>query len=136
MEEIKEELKKIEEILIEKVNPLAIVLFGSYSRNTQNKESDIDIAIKAGKMDKRSLFQIKQELEEATSKDIDLISLDDTTSDSLKYEILMSGITIYCKDSYKFDMYKMDMFREYFEYREGVQNIINRVKDGGTIYGK
>ena len=28
------------------------------------------------------------------------------------------------------------MFREYFDYKEGIQDIIDRVKEGETIYGK
>lgn len=136
MEEIKEILEQIKEVIIKEFNPLAIVVFGSYSRNTQNSESDIDIAIKAKNVDSKKLFKVKQQLEEIASRDIDLISLDDIESETLRFEVLMTGITIYCADSYKFDMYKIDMFREYYDYKEGIQDIIDRVKDGGTIYGK
>jgi len=45
MENISEELKKIQENLIQKFNLLAIILFSSYARNTQHEESDIYIAI-------------------------------------------------------------------------------------------
>lgn len=135
MEEIKQELQKIQEVLLKKTKPLAIILFGSYSRNTQNKDSDIDIAIKAEKVDKKIIFDLRQELEELTSKDVDLIDLDDI-SDSFRYEILMNGIVLFCEDSYKFDMYKIDMMREYFELNESRKDIINRIKEGGTIYGK
>ena len=37
MEEIKEILNKMVEYLKNEINPFAIILFGSYSRNTQNK---------------------------------------------------------------------------------------------------
>ncbi len=136
MEEIKETLEQIKKILIQEFNPLAIVVYGSYSRNSQNSESDIDIAIKAKNVDSKKLFKVKQQLEEIASKDIDLISLDNVESETLRYEVLMTGITIYCTDSYKFDMYKLDMFREYYDYKEGIKDIIDRVKEGGTIYGK
>lgn len=39
----------IKEILLSKIECEAIVLFGSYARGTQNKESDIDIAFKTKK---------------------------------------------------------------------------------------
>ena len=135
MASAKELLNKVQEVLVKQTNPLAIILFGSYSRNTQNVDSDIDIAIKAEKLDRKMLFNLKQELEEITSKDIDLIDLDDI-SDSFRYEILMNGKLLYCADSYKFDMYKIDMMREYFELNESRKDIIKRIKEGGTIYGK
>lgn len=135
MDSIKKELDIIKEELIKEVEPLAIVLFGSYSRNTQNTQSDIDIAFKGKNINKVELFKLKQKLEELTNKDIDLINMDQI-GDGFRYEILMNGITIYCKDSYKFDMYKLDMFREYLELNESRQDIINNIKNGGTIYGK
>lgn len=48
----------------------------------------------------------------------------------------MNGKVLYCRDSFKFDMYKIDMFREYLELNESRKSIIERVKNGGTIYGK
>lgn len=137
MEEIKETLNKIKEILIQKFNPLAIILFGSYARNSQNKDSDIDIAIISSNTDKKEIFYAKQQLEETLMKDIDLVNLKDINmSDGFRYEILMNGVVLYCSDSYKYELYKLDMFREYLELNESRQDIINRVKEGGTIYGK
>jgi len=137
MDEIKEILNKIQEKLIQDFKPLAIILFGSYSRNSQNKDSDIDIAIVASNVDKKEIFYAKQDLEATFMKDIDLVNLRDVDmSDGFRYEILINGIVLYCSDSYAFDLYKLDMFREYLELNESRQDIINRIKEGGTIYGK
>ena len=137
MEKIKETLNKIQEILIQKFNPLAIILFVSYARNSQNNDSDIDIAIISSNTDKKEIFSTKQELEEILMKDIDLVNLKDINmSDGFRYEILMNGVVLYCSDSYKYELYKLDMFREYLELNESRQDIIDRVKKGGTIYGK
>lgn len=43
---------------------------------------------------------------------------------------------IHCPDLYRFELYKLDMIREFFDLNESRQEIINRVKEGGTIYGK
>ena len=137
MEEIKLELEKIKEILVADFNPLAIILFGSYARNTQSKDSDIDIAILSKNTDKKALFYEKQKLELDISKDIDLVNImDENVSDGFKYEILMSGIVIHCTDLLKFDMLKLDMIREFLDFNEKRQDIIDRVKRGGDIYGK
>ena len=135
MEEIKEILNKMVEYLKNEINPFAIILFGSYSRNTQNKESDIDIAIKGNNIDLKKIYDLKQKLEDISQKDVDLVDLDDI-SDVFRYEILMNGIKLFCQDDYKFDLYKLGMCREYFELNESRQDIIQRVKNGGSIYGK
>lgn len=137
MDEIKEELRKIQEMLIKEFKPLAIILFGSYSRNTQNKDSDIDIAIIAKNVDKKAIFFEKQNLENLTMKDIDLVNLDNKDiSDGFKYEVLMNGIVLYCSNDYEFELYKLKAFKEYLDLNESRQDIIDRIKQGGTIYGK
>lgn len=129
---IKEEIK----ILKEKLNCEAVILFGSYARGQQRPDSDIDIAFKSNKtVSKQEIFDMTQQLEEKLKKDIDLVNLDEI-SDSFRYEILMNGEIIYCKDEFQFDLYKLDMFREYLELNESRKSIIERVKNGGTIYGK
>ena len=135
MEEIKEILNKMVEYLKNEINPFAIILFGSYSRNTQNKESDIDIAIKGNNINLKKIYELKQKLEDISQKDVDLVDLDDI-SDVFRYEILMNGIKLFCQDDYKFDLYKLDMCREYLELNESRQDIIQRIKNGGSIYGK
>lgn len=141
MEEIKEEkleeFKRIQEVLIKQFEPLAIILFGSYARGTQNNDSDIDLAIISSNADKKQIFEIKQELEEISSKDVDLVNLKDKNiSEGLRYEVLMSGKVLYCLDEYKFEMYKIEKIKEYLDFNESRQNIIDRIKNGGSIYGK
>ena len=129
--------EKIKEILLKEIECEAIVLFGSYARGTQNTESDIDIAIKTkSKIEKKTLYKISIELSDELKKDIDLINLDDEISDAFRYEILITGKTLYCKDEFKFEMYKLDMYREFLELNESRQMIINRIKNGWDIYGK
>ncbi len=137
MENIQKTLETIVNYIKKEFNPLVIILFGSYSRNSQNEESDIDIAFISNDLDKKKLFMAKQELEKQVKKDVDLINIkSDDVYDSIKYEILMNGKVLYCIDDYRYELCKIDMIREYIELNEGRQDIINRVKNGGTIYGK
>lgn len=127
---IEEKIKLINTTILNKVQCEAIVLFGSYSRGTQSNESDIDIAIKPEKeISKKDLFYLSQELEDIIKKDIDLVNLDNI-NDSFRYEILINGKTIFCKDELKFEMYKLDMYREYLELNESRKDIINNLKRG------
>ena len=122
---IEEKIKLINTTILNKVQCEAIVLFGSYSRGTQNNESDIDIAIKPeNEISKKDLFYLSQELEDIIKNDIDLVNLDDIN------EILINGKTIFCKDEFKFEMYKLDMYREYLELNESRKAIIDNIKRG------
>jgi len=133
MEEI---IEKIKQKLLQTIDCDAIVLFGSYSRGTQNAESDIDIAFKTKQLiSKKDIFYLKQELEDVAGKDIDLINLD-TIGDGFRYEILINGKTLYCKNELNFELYKLDMYREFLDLNESRMPIIDRIKKGDTIYGK
>ena len=133
---MEEKIKIIKKLILENVDCDAIVLFGSYARETQNAESDIDIAIKPNtNISKKQIFYLSQELEEKIKTEVDLINLDDI-NDSFRYEILINGKTIYCKDELKFELYKLDMYREYLELNESRQIIIDRIKKRDSIYGE
>ena len=128
--------EEVIKLLKKKFNCEVVILFGSYARGDQRPDSDVDIAIKTKKkISKKEIFEMTQELEQLLKKDIDLIDLN-AISDSFRYEILMNGQTLYCEDSYQFDLYKLDMFREYLELNESRKDIIENIKNGGTIYGK
>ena len=133
---MEEKLKIIKQYILENINCEAIVLFGSYARESQNEESDIDIAIKPiTNINKKELFYLSQELEEKIKIEVDLVNLDEI-NDSFKYEILINGNTIYCKDELKFELYKLDMYRQYLELNESRKIIIDRIKKGDSIYGE
>lgn len=128
--------EEIIHILNVKLNCSVIILFGSYARGNQRIDSDVDIAIKSDTdISKQEIFDMTGELEQILKKDVDLVDLD-SISDSFRYEILINGKILYCKNSFKFDLYKLDMFREYLELNESRKIIIDNIKKGGTIYGK
>ena len=136
MEKIKEKLEIAKQYLIKKIDCDAIVLFGSYARNDQREDSDIDLAIRVDReIDSKELFNIKIELEEILEKDVDLIDLKNA-QDGIRYEILVNGITIYVKDELRFELYKLDMYREYLELNESKKIIIDNIKKGEKIYGE
>lgn len=133
---MEEKIEIIKKKILKKIECEAIVLFGSYARNTQNSESDIDIAFKPKKeISKKEIFYLKQEIEDEINIELDLVSLD-SIGDGFRYEILITGKTIYCKDELKFELYKLDMYREYLELNESRKMIIDKLKQGGDKNGK
>lgn len=130
-------VEKLKEILLGKLNNVeAIVLFGSYSRGKEKFDSDIDVAIKLSKpLEKDNIISLKNEIEEILGIDVHLIDLYSINED-FRYEILISGKTLYCKNEYEFEMYKLKCFSEYLMFSEDRKTIIDKVKNGGTLYGK
>ena len=105
--------EEIVKIILNNLECEAIVLFGSFARGTQNAESDIDIAIKVKeKIDKKEIYKLSNILADKLNKEIDLINLDEI-GDTFRYEILINGKTLYCKDELQFELYKLDMYREF-----------------------
>ena len=128
--------EKIKEFLLSKLNCEAIILFGSFARGTQTAESDIDIAVKVKeKIDKKEIFKLSNELADLTGREIDLIDLDNI-GDTFRYEILVNKKTLFCEDEFKFELYKLDMYREFLDLNESRQAIVENIKNGGNIYGK
>ena len=130
---MEEKIEIIKNKILEKIPCEAIVLFGSYARNTQNSESDIDIAFKPKReVSKKEIFYLAQEIEDKINTELDLVNLD-PIGDGFRYEILITGKTIYCEDELKFELYKLDMYREYLELNESRKMIIDKLKQGGEI---
>lgn len=129
MEEFDKQLKRAKEILIEKTKCTDIVLFGSFYRGDYNAESDVDLAIRTSeKLSSKEIFEIARLLEDIFNRDVDLIDLDQIENDGFRYEILINGKTIYSENEYEFDLYKLDMYREYLELNESRQEIIKQIK--------
>ena len=75
---------EIKRLIIETLKPLGVLrisLFGSFSRNEENPESDIDILVRLPPLKNRSLiglhwFTLDQELEAKLGRPVDLVSED------------------------------------------------------------
>ena len=130
MEEIKNDLGNIINILIGETGCTDIVIFGSFASGTQNAESDVDISIRTEQeISKKQIFEISNKLSDILKRDVDLVDLKQI-QDGFRYEILINGTTIYTKDEINFEYYKLDMYREYLELNESRQDIIRKMKEG------
>lgn len=133
----KEKQKQIIDFLVAKTNCCAIIIFGSYARDYERPDSDLDIAIKTDKkLTNIEIFNLQNELEDIIKIEVDLIDLSQEMGDGFRYEILISGILIYCTNEFKFDLYKLRMFREYLELNESRQEILKQLKEGDLYNGK
>ena len=75
----------------EKYNIEQIGLFGSYARDEATKDSDVDIFVKMpGKL--HNYFGIKEDLENAFEKPVDIVRMRDKMNPYLEKRIIKDGI--------------------------------------------
>ena len=134
--EREEKIKKIKEIILNKIEVDAIVLFGSYARNRERPDSDIDIAIKpTTNIEENILLELQNTIEDEIDTDLHLINLNIIEED-FRYDILITGKTLYVRDEIKFWEYKFRAYSDYLELSEDRKIIVDKLKQGGTLYGK
>lgn len=74
-QQIQEQLSNLKPTLIKRFSVSSIGLFGSYARNEQNEDSDIDIVVDFSKPVGIEFIDLAEFLEESLKAKIDLVSL-------------------------------------------------------------
>ncbi|WP_069648848.1 type VII toxin-antitoxin system MntA family adenylyltransferase antitoxin [Caloranaerobacter ferrireducens] len=128
------EIEKIKDILINRVSPYLIIIFGSAAKKRLRKDSDVDIAFLSDKyFDDYEIFMISQELADVLNRDVDLIDLNKATT-VLKAQIIGNGKIIYSKDDRKVSEYRIRVLKEYCLLNEERQVILQKIKERGYVY--
>ncbi|HKL76432.1 MAG TPA: nucleotidyltransferase domain-containing protein [Halanaerobiales bacterium] len=111
------------DFLKEKVSPELIYIFGSYAKNSERNNSDIDIAfLSEKKVDEYNLFLLAQKLAEKLRKEVDLVDIK-KVSTVFKVQIIQ-GELIFNIDNYKKDNFELTTFREYAKLNEERKEIL------------
>jgi len=92
--EILNYLQKHKNEFLEKYQVSKIALFGSFARDEDKKDSDIDIAIETKLSDYFLLYDLKEELENSFHKKVDLVRIREKMNLALKNRILKDGIYV------------------------------------------
>lgn len=129
-------LEIINNIIIDKTGAVIIILFGSAASGRMREDSDIDIAFLSDKnMSECEVFEIAQELGNELGKDVDLIDLR-KASTVFKANILGTGKIIYSADEKRKYEFQIRTFKEYSLLNEERKEILDRVRERGTIYAE
>mgnify|MGYP006277221781 FL=1 len=116
----------IVDYLTQKVNPDLIYVFGSYSKNRERKNSDIDIAyLSEKKIDEYKLFLLAQELADKLNQEVDLIDIK-RVSTVFKTQIIQGNL-IYNRDNYKKMEFELKVLRDYANFNQERKVILDRV---------
>jgi len=124
----KEKINSIKNILVKAFNPYLIYIFGSTVKNRDRGDSDIDIAVLAGKrVDEYELFILSQKLADILKKEVDLIDLN-RASTVFKIQIIKTGNLIYNSNNRKKMYFQMRTMKAYAILNEERQEVIDKIK--------
>ncbi|MGB6129454.1 MAG: nucleotidyltransferase domain-containing protein [Psychrilyobacter sp.] len=117
-------------------NPKLLYLFGSYAKNINRDESDIDIAVLLEtSMESKEKYKYKMELVDLLEKEIDLIDLFDANI-ILKHQIVTTGKNLFCRSNLERDEFKYGVISCYYQYREDIDIVKKSIKKRGYVWKK
>lgn len=116
------DFKKIVEISKKNPNCIALILFGSYAKNTSKKTSDIDLCII------RKKDSMSNEFDELNFRDEKFdIHFFDKLPDYIKYRIFSEGKVLILNDSLEFFKIRkkfLHIYRDEYPFREYRLNLM------------
>lgn len=93
-----EELKKLLKPIFDSAPVYKAILFGSYAKGNPEETSDIDIVIDSkGELLNINFYGVLEDVINTLNKDIDLFELSEIQTDSLIYNEVIKGVTLYEK---------------------------------------
>ena len=87
-------LKEHKDDFMQKYQISKLALFGSYSRDENKDDSDVDIAIETPLSDYFKLYDFKEELENSFHTKVDIVRLRDKMNMALRRRIEKDGIYV------------------------------------------
>jgi len=130
-----EDVDKIAEFLVEKLQPNFIYLFGSFAKGEGREDSDIDLAIHVdGKIDEYELFTLANELSFIVKRDVQLINLKNIST-VFSAQIVGTREIIYSIEENKRIEYEIRAFKDYAKLNEERKVVLDAIKKDGKIYG-
>ncbi|MBD8590385.1 nucleotidyltransferase domain-containing protein [Peribacillus simplex] len=130
-----EMFQTIQDTLIKKIDPVFIIIFGSYAKKSTHKDSDIDIAFycEDQSLTTYEVFQLAQELADILKIEVDLVNIR-TASTVFKAQIYTTGTVIYSVNDTLLKNLQMTALSMYAKLNEERENILKKIGESGTIY--
>ncbi|PEJ50765.1 MULTISPECIES: nucleotidyltransferase domain-containing protein [unclassified Bacillus (in: firmicutes)] len=129
-----EKLQEIINVLIKKIDPYVIILFGSAAQDRLRSDSDLDLAylsdISLGNYER---FLLSQELANLLNNNVDLIDLN-IASTVFQAEIIHNGKVIHCSDDERRLNFEIKILKMYAKLNEERKEILDHIKKRGSIY--
>lgn len=128
---------KIIEILVPRLQPAYLIVFGSYAKGCQREDSDIDIAFycEDESPSRYETFLLAQELASLLKIEVDLVDLKQAST-VFQAQIYSTGTVIYCENESLRMKEQMKALRMYAKLNEERKSILEGIDKRGTIYEK
>jgi predicted nucleotidyltransferase len=132
-----ETVQMIRDFLLNKINPVFIIVFGSYAKGSTHQDSDIDVAFfsEDSHLTSYDLFFIAQELADILKMEVDLVDVK-KASTVFKSQIYTTGVVIYSKDETLLQKQQMTSLSMYAKLNEERAGILKNINESGCIYEK
>ncbi|GGJ83074.1 hypothetical protein GCM10007063_01970 [Lentibacillus kapialis] len=132
-----EKIKKVKDVLIPKLDPVFLILFGSQAKGTQNDESDIDVAFycREKNLSSYETFMLAQELAAELDMDVDLVNIREAST-VFQAQVFSSGRVLYSQDEALRANVQMTVMSMYSRLNEERKIILDTIRERGSVYGK
>lgn len=130
------DIELITKLLIKKTSAYIIILFGSAAADRLRPDSDIDLAFLSEKsLSVYEVFILAQELADDLGRKVDLVDMS-KASTVFKSIILGTGKMIYSADENRKHEFQINTFKDYALLNEERKEILDRIRERGSIYEK
>ena len=114
---------------------LAVYLFGSASSGLTHPESDIDVAILAGRpLDPAALWETAQAVAQRLGRDLDLVDLD-AASAVMRMQIVGNGTRLFCADRPRCEAFEDFVYSDFARLNEERAGILEDVARRKKVHG-
>lgn len=114
---------------------LAVYRFGTYGTEYERPDSDLDLAVYAGKpLSAVMLWRAAQELAANAGRDVDLVDLA-SASTVMRAQVIHGGERIFCADEVACDTFEDYAYSSYARLNEERRGILEDVRSRGSVYG-
>lgn len=129
------EKEMVKKLLLQRVSPYLIILFGSYAKGKANVNSDVDIAfLSCEEHSDYHVFMTAQELACLLGRETDLVDLS-KASTVFQAQVVGKGTVIYSSDELKRMLFSMTVLKKYAKLNEERRTILDKLAERGSIYG-
>ncbi len=113
----------------------SIYIFGSFHQASTNRDSDIDIAVRAQEIISPSvLWNTASTLSTVCHREADLVDLH-SASTVMKMQIIYHGRKIFCANEIENETYEDYVFSSYARLNEERAGILEDIRARGSVYG-
>lgn len=114
----------------------AIYRFGTWGTAAERPDSDLDLAfLPCTPTDTVRRWELAQQIACLVGRDVDLVDLL-TASTVLRMQVLANGERLYCSGSVEVESFEDLAFSAYARLNEERKEILNDVRQKGSVYGK